>query len=80
MRDPSVCTRIGVDLHLLDAGALQLQIERQALGRESDAESKERLQRLDEELANVREKSSGLKAQWQSEKAAIKAATSAPSS
>jgi ATP-dependent Clp protease ATP-binding subunit ClpB len=50
---------------------MQLEIERQALGRESDPESKERLQRLEVELANLREKSSGMKAQWQGEKAAI---------
>ncbi|HET7230213.1 MAG TPA: ATP-dependent chaperone ClpB [Longimicrobium sp.] len=50
---------------------MQLEIERQALTRESDPESKERLQRLEGELANLREKSSGMKAQWQSEKAAI---------
>src|SRR6185503_6476000 len=36
---------------------MQLQIERQALSRENDPESKERLQRLDQELANLREKS-----------------------
>ncbi|HYH82192.1 MAG TPA: ATP-dependent chaperone ClpB [Longimicrobium sp.] len=50
---------------------MQLEIERQALSRESDPESKERLQRLEGELANLRERSSGMKAQWQGEKAAI---------
>src|SRR5207237_1655545 len=56
----------GVERRIMHGG-----IERQALSRESDAGSKERRQRLEEELANLREKSSGMKAQWQSEKAAI---------
>jgi ATP-dependent Clp protease ATP-binding subunit ClpB len=50
---------------------VQLEIERQALSRETDVESRDRLQRLDQELAELRERSSGMKAQWQSEKAAI---------
>ncbi|HEU0299448.1 MAG TPA: ATP-dependent chaperone ClpB [Longimicrobium sp.] len=50
---------------------VQLEIERQALSRESDAESRERLQRLEQELAELRERSSGMKAQWQSEKQVI---------
>jgi ATP-dependent Clp protease ATP-binding subunit ClpB len=49
----------------------QLEIERQALGKESDAESRERLGRVDAEIAELRERSSGMKAQWQSEKQAI---------
>jgi ATP-dependent Clp protease ATP-binding subunit ClpB len=49
----------------------QLEIERQALSKETDPESQERLQRVDEEISNLRERSSGMKAQWQSEKAAI---------
>jgi ATP-dependent Clp protease ATP-binding subunit ClpB len=50
---------------------VQLEIERQALGRETDPESRERLGRLEQELADLREKSSGMKAQWQSEKQVI---------
>src|SRR5688500_10136730 len=46
----------------------QLEIERQALQKESDAESRERLQRLEQELAELRERSSGMKTQWQNEK------------
>jgi ATP-dependent Clp protease ATP-binding subunit ClpB len=49
----------------------QLQIERQALSRESDAESLDRLGRLDQEIAALGERSSGMKAQWQSEKQVI---------
>jgi ATP-dependent Clp protease ATP-binding subunit ClpB len=49
----------------------RLEIEREALKRETDAASKERLQKLERELAHVKEESSGLRARWQQEKAAI---------
>ncbi len=50
---------------------LQLEIERQALGKESDAHSRARLADIEKELGTLREKSSGLKAHWQAEKEAI---------
>jgi ATP-dependent Clp protease ATP-binding subunit ClpB len=50
---------------------VQLEIERQALARESDRESVERRQRVEQEISELREKSSGMKAQWQSEKQVI---------
>jgi len=46
----------------------QLEIERQALQKEKDKPSRERLQALERELAELREKSGGMKAQWQQEK------------
>jgi ATP-dependent Clp protease ATP-binding subunit ClpB len=46
----------------------QLEIERQALQKEKDKESRERLKSLERELAELREKSAGMKAQWQQEK------------
>ncbi len=49
----------------------QLEIERVALARETDRVSVERLGRLDEELANLKEQSDALTARWQSEKKAI---------
>ncbi|HET6229017.1 MAG TPA: ATP-dependent chaperone ClpB [Longimicrobiaceae bacterium] len=49
----------------------QLQIERQALSRESDPESAERRQRVEQEIAELTERSSGMKAQWQGEKEVI---------
>jgi ATP-dependent Clp protease ATP-binding subunit ClpB len=52
---------------------MQLEIERVSVARESDAVSQERLQRLDAEVADLKEKSQVLKAQWQAEKAAIMA-------
>jgi ATP-dependent Clp protease ATP-binding subunit ClpB len=51
----------------------QLEIERVALSKETDAASLERLARLDEELANLREEEKGLMAHWQAEKDAITA-------
>lgn len=50
---------------------LQLEIERQALSKESDAHSRERLREIEKELSSLREKSSALKAQWHIEKDAI---------
>ena len=49
----------------------QLEIERVALEKESDDASKARLAKLDEELADQREKSDALAARWQTEKNAI---------
>ena len=46
----------------------QLEIQRQALQKEKDTASAERLQALERELAELREQSSGMKAQWQQEK------------
>jgi len=51
----------------------QLEIERVALAKETDDASKERLDDLDRELANLIEQSSGLTARWQAEKDAITA-------
>jgi ATP-dependent Clp protease ATP-binding subunit ClpB len=50
---------------------LQLEIERQALLKESDAHSVERREQIEKELAKLREDSSARKARWQSEKEAI---------
>ncbi|PYN04751.1 MAG: type VI secretion system ATPase TssH, partial [Candidatus Rokuibacteriota bacterium] len=50
---------------------MQLQIERVSVAREEDAVSRERLAKIDAELAELREKGSGLKARWQAEKEGI---------
>src|SRR3954469_6892014 len=47
---------------------VQLEIERQALQKEKDKASRERLTNLERELAELRERSAGMKAQWQQEK------------
>jgi len=50
---------------------LQLEIERQALLKETDEHSVERRKQIDKELAKLREDSSARKARWQAEKQAI---------
>jgi ATP-dependent Clp protease ATP-binding subunit ClpB len=50
---------------------LQLEIERQALLKETDPHSKERRAQIEKELAALKENSSGRKARWQAEKQAI---------
>ena len=50
---------------------MQLEMEKQALKKERDAASKERLDVIERHLADLREESSRLKAQWQSEKSVI---------
>lgn len=55
----------------LDRRIIQLKIEREALKRESDKASKDRLAKLDEELSELESKSQELTDQWQSEKSDI---------
>jgi ATP-dependent Clp protease ATP-binding subunit ClpB len=50
---------------------MQLEIERQAMLKETDAHSKERRTQIEKELAALKEESSAKKARWQAEKAAI---------
>ncbi|HJZ65762.1 MAG TPA: ATP-dependent chaperone ClpB [Candidatus Acidoferrum sp.] len=50
---------------------LQLEIERQAMLKETDAHSKERRTQIEKELAKLKEESSAKKARWQTEKDAI---------
>jgi ATP-dependent Clp protease ATP-binding subunit ClpB len=49
----------------------QLEIERMALAKETDAASADRLAKLDQEVANLTEQSSAMTAHWQAEKEAI---------
>jgi ATP-dependent Clp protease ATP-binding subunit ClpB len=55
----------------LDRRILQLEMEKLSLGRESDVASRDRLERLEKELAELSEQQSGLNAQWQQEKGSI---------
>jgi len=50
---------------------LQLEIERQAMLKETDAHSKQRRGQIEKELAKLKEESSAKKARWQTEKDAI---------
>ncbi len=52
----------------LDRRIIQLKIEREALKKETDPASKERLEKLEKELADLEEKSAELTAVWQAEK------------
>jgi ATP-dependent Clp protease ATP-binding subunit ClpB len=51
--------------------SMQLEIERQALKKESDAASKERLAKVEKELADLKTEANALQAQWQAEKEAV---------
>jgi len=50
---------------------MQLEIEREALRKEVDDASKARLEKIDGELANLREETGALRARWQKEKDAV---------
>src|SRR5437763_1467782 len=62
------------ELHTIDVverRIRQLEVERVALSKETDAASKDRLDALDAELAELREEASAMKAHWEAEKEAI---------
>jgi len=54
-----------------ERAVMMLEMERQALRKEKDAASKERLEKLEKELAEIKETASTLKAKWQKEKEEI---------
>jgi ATP-dependent Clp protease ATP-binding subunit ClpB len=56
------------EIDQLERRATQLEIEKQALKKEDDANSRERLTLIDRELADIREQSNSLKAKWKQEK------------
>jgi len=60
-----------VEIDEIERRILQLEIERQALLKESDTHSKERRGQIEKELAKLKEESSAKKARWQNEKEAI---------
>ncbi|MBS0502281.1 MAG: ATP-dependent chaperone ClpB [Proteobacteria bacterium] len=59
------------EIENLDRRIMQLKIEREALKKETDDASRERLSNLDAELASLEEQSAGLTARWQAEKEKI---------
>jgi ATP-dependent Clp protease ATP-binding subunit ClpB len=61
------------ELDEVDRRIMQLEIEREALKKEKDKASKEQLQKLEKELADLQEQSGALRARWEQEKAAIQA-------
>jgi ATP-dependent Clp protease ATP-binding subunit ClpB len=61
------------ELDEVDRRIMQLEIEREALKKEKDKASKERLKKLEKELADLQETSGALRTRWEEEKAAIQA-------
>src|SRR5208282_3192677 len=61
------------EIDQLERQIQQLEIEQSALKKEKDEASRERLKKLEKDLANLKERSKQLNAQWQNEKAAINA-------
>src|SRR6187200_1077429 len=62
------------ELDELDRRIMQLKIEREALKKEKDRASKERLERLEKELVNLEEKANALAQRWQEEKSKLASA------
>ena len=60
-------------LDTLERQVMQLEIEREALNQERDRSSRQRLERIEQELADLREQRDALAARWQTEKDAIQA-------
>src|SRR5881275_2181828 len=58
------------ELDVIERKLMQLEIEREALRKESDAASHERLARLEKEIAELRESSNALRVRWEAEKGA----------
>ncbi|MGR3497106.1 AAA family ATPase, partial [Citreimonas sp.] len=56
------------ELDALDRQILQMQIEQEALRKEDDSASKDRLEKLERELADLQEEASQLTAKWQAER------------
>ncbi|NEQ37109.1 MAG: ATP-dependent chaperone ClpB [Okeania sp. SIO3I5] len=59
------------ELDEIDRKILQLEMEKLSLQKESDAASRERLERLEKDLANLNEGQRALNAQWEAEKGII---------
>ena len=61
------------DIDELERRIVQLEIERQALRKEADKAARERLEGIERELGDLKERSSALKAKWRNEKDLIEA-------
>ncbi|HYG97736.1 MAG TPA: AAA family ATPase [Terriglobales bacterium] len=62
---------VPTEIDQLERRATNLEIERQALKKEDDPNSRERLQAVEKELAHIREQADALKARWKQEKEGI---------
>ncbi len=63
------------ELDELDRRIIQMKIEREALKKEDDRASKDRLEKLDKELSELEQKSADLTARWKAEKESLASAT-----
>jgi len=63
------------EIESLDRRIIRLKIEREALSKETDQASKDRLQNLERDLADLEEQSAALTTRWQAEKEKINAET-----
>lgn len=73
MDEAASSLRMGIDskpeeLDILDRKVMQLKIEKEALKKETDDNSKNRLQEVEKELADLEEQARSLEAKWQQEK------------
>jgi ATP-dependent Clp protease ATP-binding subunit ClpB len=59
------------ELDEIDRRIMQLEIEREALRRETDPQAQERLQKLEQELARLQEESRALRERWEREKQVV---------
>ncbi len=59
------------DIDVLNRTAMQLEMERQALAKEKDDDSRARLEKITQELADTKEKVNAMIAQWKSEKEVV---------
>jgi len=62
---------VPAELDEVDRRVMQLEIEREALRKETDKASQERLERLERELADLKERSGALRSRWEREKGAV---------
>jgi ATP-dependent Clp protease ATP-binding subunit ClpB len=62
---------VPVEIDDLERRVISLEIEKNALQREDDANSRDRLQSVERELAELQEQAAGLRARWQKERGAI---------
>jgi ATP-dependent Clp protease ATP-binding subunit ClpB len=62
------------ELDALDRQILQMQIEAEALKKEDDAASKDRLEKLEKELSDLQQRSAEMTAKWQAERDKLDAA------
>ena len=69
-------TSLPVELDEAERRIMQLEIEREALKKEKDSASRERLENLERELADLQEKRDALRSRWESEREAVQTVAS----